>query len=132
VNNETYALLLKSKAALVTSGTATLETALFSVPQVVCYKTSNISYAIGKRLVKIKFISLVNLIMNKPVLKELIQQDLHTQMLVDELERLLHNEIYSKQMKDNYNELWNKLQADGNASEKAANFVIELAKSGLA
>ena len=65
-----------AKAALVTSGTATLETALFGVPEVVCYKGSNISYQIAKRLIKIKYISLVNLIMNKLVVKELIQNDL--------------------------------------------------------
>ena len=73
---ETYNLLLHAKAALVTSGTATLETALFGVPEIVCYKGSNISYQIAKRLIRVKYISLVNLIMNKLVVKELIQNEL--------------------------------------------------------
>ena len=75
VCNKTYELLVQSKAALVTSGTATLETALFGVPEVVCYKGSNISYQIAKRLIKIKYIALINLIMDKPVVKELIQNE---------------------------------------------------------
>ncbi len=85
----TYALLQQATAALVTSGTATLETALFGVPQVVCYKGSRLSYEIGKRLVKIKYISLVNLILNKPVVTELIQMHLTTDNLKHELEKLL-------------------------------------------
>ena len=72
VVNQTYSLLSKAKAALVTSGTATLETALFGVPEIVCYKGSSISYYIAKKLIKLKYISLVNLIMNKEVVKELI------------------------------------------------------------
>ena len=83
--NKTYELLTQSKAALVTSGTATLETALFGVPEVVCYKGSNISYQIAKRLIKIKYIALVNLIMDKPVVKELIQNDLTVENLKQEL-----------------------------------------------
>ncbi|MEO6316540.1 MAG: lipid-A-disaccharide synthase, partial [Chitinophagaceae bacterium] len=73
VSGQTYALLKQAKAALVTSGTATLETALFGVPEVVCYKSSTISYEIGKRVIRVKYISLVNLIMDKPIVKELIQ-----------------------------------------------------------
>ena len=75
VKNQTYNLLNQASAALVTSGTATLETALFGVPEVVCYKGSAISYAIAKRIIKVKYISLVNLIMDRPVVKELIQDD---------------------------------------------------------
>ena len=74
VTNKTYELLMQAKAALVTSGTATLETALFEVPEVVCYKGSNISYQIAKRLINIKYIALVNLIMDKPVVEELIDR----------------------------------------------------------
>lgn len=90
VSNVTYDLLSVSTAALVTSGTATLETALFKVPEVVCYKGSWISYQIGKRLVKhIKYISLVNLIMDKEVVTELIQNDFNTKRLKKELEIIL-------------------------------------------
>ena len=91
VANQTYDLLMQSKAALVTSGTATLETALFAVPEVVCYKGSWLSYQIGKRLVNVKYISLVNLIMDKLVVKELIQNDLTVENLKKELEELLNN-----------------------------------------
>ena len=76
ISNDTYSLLMKATAAIVTSGTATLETALFGVPEIVCYKASAISYEIAKRLVKLKFICLVNLIMDKEVVKELIQNEL--------------------------------------------------------
>ena len=73
LSGKTYDLLYKAKAALVTSGTATLETALFGVPEIVCYKGSAISYQIAKRLIKVTFISLVNLIMGRETVKELIQ-----------------------------------------------------------
>ena len=126
VSNQTYQLLSVAKAAIVTSGTATLETALFGVPEVVCYKTSNISYAIGKRLVKIKFISLVNLIMDKLIVKELIQDDLTTKNLIGELNDLLNNETRKKQLQDDYALLWNKLAAGGNASETAARMIYEM------
>lgn len=90
VDNKTYDLLSVSTAALVTSGTATLETALFKVPEVVCYKGSWLSFQIGKRLVKhIKYISLVNLIMDKEVVTELIQNDLNTKRLKKELHTIL-------------------------------------------
>src|SRR5258705_10685805 len=90
--NQTYTLLMQAKAALVTSGTATLETALFGVPEVVCYKGSTISYEIGIRLIKVKYISLVNLIMDKLVVKELVQNDLTVENLRNELQELLTNE----------------------------------------
>ena len=83
IRNQTYSLLMHARAACVTSGTATLETALFGVPEVICYKGSNISYQIAKRLIKVKFISLVNLIMDKPVVKELIQEEMNVQNIVD-------------------------------------------------
>lgn len=128
VNNKTYLLLSNAVAAMVTSGTATLETALFKIPEVVCYKTSNISYAIGKRLVKIKFISLVNLIMDKPIVKELIQNNLSEKNLMNELSILLNNVEKKSELKENYNKLWEKLEAGGNASEKAANIITEFIK----
>lgn len=125
VRNDTYNLLMKSKAALVTSGTATLETALFAVPEVVCYKSSNISYQIGKRLIKIKFISLVNLIMNKLVVKELIQNELTTINLVKELNELLNNEKRIAEIKKDYSDLMNILSAGGDASSKAAKSIYD-------
>src|SRR5690606_21553110 len=89
ITNRTYDLLSLSTAALVTSGTATLETALFKVPEVVCYKGSRISYEIAKRIIKLKYISLVNLIMDREVVKELIQADFNKKNLKRELQQLL-------------------------------------------
>lgn len=89
VSNKTYDLLSISDAALVTSGTATLETALFKVPQVVCYKGSRVSYEIAKRVIKLDYISLVNLILNKEVVTELIQTDFNTKRLKEELTKIL-------------------------------------------
>ncbi len=128
VKNSTYELLLQAKAALVTSGTATLETALFGVPEVVCYKTSNISFQIAKRLIKIKFISLVNLIMNRLIVQELIQDQLNTSNLVAALNPLLHNEARQAQLKKDYSELNTILRTGGNASEQAATRIIQYLK----
>lgn len=123
VSNKTYDLLRCSKAALVTSGTATLETALLNVPEVVCYRGSKISYEIAKRLVKhIKYISLVNLIMDRAVVKELIQSELTTENLVSEL-KLVLNENRSKILSD-YEELRTKLGGKG-ASENAADIIVK-------
>ena len=124
VSGKTYDLLMQAKAALVTSGTATLETALFGVPEVVCYKGSFLSYEIGKRLVKVKFISLVNLIMDKLVVKELIQHDMNVKNLEHELHQLLTNEERIAQLKKDYPDLKNKLSEQGNASAKAAQIVF--------
>jgi lipid-A-disaccharide synthase len=124
VKNKTYDLLLQAKAAMVTSGTATLETALFGVPEVVCYKGSFLSYQIGKRLVKVKYISLVNLIMDKLVVKELIQHDLTVENLKQELYELLTNEKRINEIKKNYEELKRILTKGGNASAKAAKSII--------
>ena len=104
IYNDTYNLLNNSYATLVTSGTATLETALFEVPQVVCYQTSSISYHIAKRLVNIKYISLVNLILNREVVKELIQNDLTIDNLGTEFELIIKGESREKQLKE-YKEL---------------------------
>lgn len=89
VTNKTYDLLSIANAALVTSGTATLETALFKVPQVVCYKGGRISYEIAKRVIKLKYISLVNLILDREVVTELIQTDFNTKRLKQELTKIL-------------------------------------------
>ena len=120
VTNQTYDLLSASRAALVTSGTATLETAIFGVPQVICYKGGNISYQIAKILVKIKFIGLVNLIMNKEVVKELIQDQLTVNNIRYELDKLLTDETRIKQVKDDYFALKKLLGKGGNASANAA------------
>jgi lipid-A-disaccharide synthase len=120
VADKTYDLLLQAEAALVTSGTATLETALFGVPEVVCYKGSVISYQIGKRLVKVKYISLVNLIMDRLVVKELIQNDMTAGNLQTELKVLLGSKEKIETIKKDYAELKSVLSQGGNASAKAA------------
>ena len=124
VNNRTYDLLMQSKAALVTSGTATLETALFGVPEVVCYKGSEISYQIAKRVISIKYISLVNLIMDKEVVKELIQQEMNVANLTAELNKLLNDASRQQQIHEDYAQLQNILGAGGDASAKAAAIII--------
>ncbi len=125
VRNDTYNLLMQSTAALVTSGTATLETALFSVPEVVCYKGSNISYQIAKRLIKIKYISLVNLIMDKLVVKELIQHELTEENLVKELNELLFNNERQQTLQQDYKILQDKLGLGGKASVQAAKIIVD-------
>lgn len=124
VINRTYDLLTTAKAALVTSGTATLETALFGVPEVVCYKGSFLSYQIGKRLVKVKYISLVNLIMDKLVVHELIQDQLTVANLTKELDRLLNDEKRKEELALDYSLLKSLLSEGGNASAKAAQSIL--------
>ncbi|MFD1293437.1 lipid-A-disaccharide synthase [Lutibacter holmesii] len=123
ISNKTYDLLSISFAAIVTSGTATLETALFKVPEIVCYKTSWLSYQIGKRLIDLKFISLVNLIMDKEVVKELIQDDLTEVSLSNELQKILKGK-HRDQMLLNYDDLEQKLGGKG-ASKKVAEFILQ-------
>ena len=129
VRDETYSLLARSVAALVTSGTATLETALFGVPEVVCYKGSPISYQIAKRLIKIKYISLVNLIMDRPVVTELIQDQLTVDNIRKELDSILHDEDRKKKMARDYAELKQVLGEESNASARAAREIAALARS---
>jgi lipid-A-disaccharide synthase len=131
VSNRTYELLSQSTAAVVTSGTATLETALFDVPEIVCYKGSNISYQIAKRVIKIKYISLVNLIMDKLVVKELIQNDLTVKNLVYELKNLLENPNRQKQLSEDYRQLKEALSFKGNASENAAKSIVSFLKKSI-
>ena len=121
ISNETYDLLSVSYAALVTSGTATLETALFKVPQVVCYKGSWISYQIGKRVVDLKYISLVNLILDKEVVTELIQGDFNKKRLKKELDLIL-DDVHRTTLFNQYFELENKLGGKG-ASQKTADLI---------
>jgi lipid-A-disaccharide synthase len=123
VQNQTYPLLRHATAALVTSGTATLETALFGVPQVVCYKGNSISFEIAKRIVKVKYISLVNLIMDREVVTELIQNEMNAYRLKHELLSILHDDDRKKQLALDYKELWQKLGGPG-ASARAAGIVV--------
>jgi lipid-A-disaccharide synthase len=121
LRNQTHELLRYADAALVTSGTATLETALFRVPQVVCYKANELSYQIARRLVDVKFISLVNLVMDRQVVKELIQGDFNPDNLYHELEMIL-NETWRKKVIADYDELYGKLGGEG-ASARAADMI---------
>ena len=120
VSGKTYELLSTSAAALVTSGTATLETALFGVPEIICYKGNPVSYQIAKRLIKIKFIGLVNLILDKEVVKELIQDDLTVANILAELTLLLENPQKQQQVKADYAALKELLGRGGHASANAA------------
>ena len=127
IDNKTYDLLSISYAALVTSGTATLETALFKIPEIVCYKTSFISYQIGKRLVDLKYISLVNLIMEKEVVTELIQNDFNEVRLEKELLKILNKKI-REQIFNDYYDLECKLGSNG-ASKKVASLITAQKKT---
>ncbi|KAB1156755.1 lipid-A-disaccharide synthase [Flavobacterium luteum] len=122
IANKTYDLLSHSTAALVTSGTATLETALFKVPEVVCYKGSWASYQIAKRIITLKYISLVNLIMDKEVVTELIQEKCNCKNLKIELQKLLEPN-HRKQLLEQYEILESKLGGTG-ASEKTAKLIV--------
>lgn len=126
ISGETYSLLLASDAALVTSGTATLETALLNIPEVVCYKGSNVSYQIAKRIIDVKYISLVNLIMDDEVVKELIQGELNASNLKVELLNILNSEKRKTLLKQ-YELLRQKLGGSG-ASALAAQFVFQEAQ----
>lgn len=123
ISNKTYDLLSVSYAALVTSGTATLETALFKVPEVVCYKGSWASYQIAKRIVTLKYISLVNLIMDREVVTELIQEDCNSKRIKAELQKLL-DPINRNQVLAQYDLLEAKLGGSG-ASEKTAALITD-------
>ena len=128
IRNNTYGLLTQASAALVTSGTATLETALFGVPEAVCYKGDQISYEIARRLIKVKYISLVNLIMDKPVVKELIQGEMNVEALKQELEKILTEADYRQRILADYAALWNILSQGGHASDTAAGIIYRYVK----
>lgn len=121
--NQTYDLLSHATAAVVTSGTATLETALFRVPQVVVYRTSPLSYAIGKQLIRVPFISLVNLIAKREVVKELIQGEFSAENIQAELQRILSNPVYKGQMLQGYDEIFERL-GNQSASETVAKHIL--------
>lgn len=131
VLSQTYPLVLNAEAALVTSGTATLETAILGTRQVVCYKTSGLSYRIAKAVAKdtIKYISLVNLILDKPAVTELIQHDLNGSLLKSELDKILFNGAIKSRMEDDYEALLTRLGGRG-ASVRAAEIVVNCAKNG--
>ncbi|MEK6616829.1 MAG: lipid-A-disaccharide synthase [Bacteroidota bacterium] len=120
---KTYDLLEQSTAAIVTSGTATLETALFGIPEVVCYKGGMISYQIAKMLVKVDYISLVNLIMEKEVVRELIQNDFNEENLKSEVDKLLNKSEYRNEMLKQLTDLRNKLGGAG-ASRRTAELMV--------
>lgn len=124
VFDQTYDLLSAAHAAVVTSGTATLETALFHVPEVVCYKTSPVSFGIAKMLVDIRFISLVNLIMDKEVVRELIQDDLSIENLKGELSKILDDSDYRNNMLRNFLLLQENLGGAG-ASKRIAEKIVQ-------
>ena len=129
IHGATYDILSLATAALVTSGTATLETALFRVPQVVCYKGSSISYQIAKRLVKIDYISLVNLILNKEAVKELIQSECTPKNIKNELVKVLPDGEKFDQLSEDYSELI-KILGKGGASEKVASGILNYLSVG--
>lgn len=121
--NATYNLLIHSKAAVVTSGTATLETALLKIPQLVVYKGNPVSIAIARMLVKIKHISLVNLVMDQTIVKELIQEDCNSGKIGDELDLILNDPLYRTEMLINYDELAIRM-GDSGASGRAAGLML--------
>lgn len=121
---ETYNLLRNATAAVVTSGTATLETALFKVPQVVVYNTSRISYWIGRMLIKVNYISLVNLIADQRVAQELIQADFNPSILAKEVTKLVSDLPYREEMIANYNKI-ERLLDTGSASENTADLIVK-------
>ncbi len=127
IAQQSYDLLSHAEAALVTSGTATLETALFKVPQVVCYKGGPINYWLAKRLINVKYISLVNLIVDRPLVKELIQGELNTSLLRQALAEVLRPEK-AKAIKAGYDELILKLGKKG-ASHRAAELMVKYTKA---
>ena len=126
IEDQTYELLQNSSAAVVTSGTATLEAALFTVPEVVCYKANYLSYLIAKWLIKVKYISLVNLVMDKEVVKELIQNEMNKVNIAKALASVLRNGKRQRQILEDYDELCERLGNAG-ASEKAAEAVYKAA-----
>ncbi len=119
IENQTYDLIKHAEAALVTSGTATLETALIGTPEVVCYRGNNLSYQIARRIIKVKYISLVNLIMDKKVVEELIQDDFNVGSLKKSLDGLLTNAKHRNKMLEEYSLLRQKLGGSGASSEAA-------------
>lgn len=124
VQGRTYDLLSLAEFGIVTSGTATLETALLGIPEVVCYKGSSISYQIAKRLIKIKFISLVNLIMDREVVTELIQHECNPQRIKEEIEKIKVGGANRETMLNDY-KILKEILGDGGASKKVARSLLK-------
>jgi lipid-A-disaccharide synthase len=122
--DDTYNLLSNAEVGLITSGTATLETALFGVPLVVCYRTSGLTYSLSKMLIKIKYISLVNLILNRPAVRELIQDELNAANLTNELDLLINDKDYRNKMKGHLKDLL-KILGNKDASSEAAKIILD-------
>jgi len=122
--DQSYSILKSADAALVASGTATLETALFGVPEVVCYRSSYLSYLIAKQLIKTRYISLVNLVMDRLVVKELIQSDCNQTNMKTVLVSLLNDQEVRTRLKHDYMELRAKLGGKG-ASQKTAGLIVK-------
>ena len=120
--------ILKAEAALVTSGTATLETALFNVPQVVCYKGGWAAYQVYKRVIRVSFVSLVNLIAGREVVKELLQYDLTKENLTEELTKITINHATRENQLNGYAEII-KILGEKGASERAGALMVEAVKS---
>ncbi len=128
IREDTYNLLQNAQAAIVTSGTATLETALLKVPQVVVYRTSAFTYNLVKTIIRVKFISLVNLIMGKEVIHELIQAEANPEAIAAEVNKLLFENSYREKVLTDYQAMFN-LMNTGSASENAAKLMVEYLKS---
>jgi lipid-A-disaccharide synthase len=126
--DQTYDLLSHASAAIVTSGTATLETAIFKVPQIVVYKTSSISYWIGKKLIRVPYISLVNLIGDKMIVQELIQNDFNSENLSIQLQKILSEPQSKVNMLIGYAEVLENI-GQSSASETTANLIVQSIKS---
>jgi len=129
ITDAAYDLLSHAEAALVTSGTATLETALFGVPQVVCYRTSALTHAVGRMLIKVPFLSLVNLVAEREVVKELIQGELNEKNLITELQRITIDASTRQRQLDGYAEIRAKLGEVG-ASERAGELMVKYLRNG--
>uniref|UniRef100_F4C4T3 Lipid-A-disaccharide synthase n=2 Tax=Sphingobacteriaceae TaxID=84566 RepID=F4C4T3_SPHS2 len=129
VFGQTYDLLQHAEAAVVASGTATLETALLNVPQVVVYKANALSIAVGRMVIKVDYISLVNLIMNKEIVKELIQKEANHHTIAEELDQLLNNKAYREEMLAQYKSLHERMGLPG-ASTKVAQYILRYLQQG--
>jgi lipid-A-disaccharide synthase len=124
IYEDTYNLLLNARAAIVTSGTATLETALFKVPQTVVYRTSGLTYRIVKLIIRVKYISLVNLIADREVIRELIQETANPLEIGNELNRLVSDENYRDRILKDYSQIYSTLDI-GSASDNTARLMVE-------
>jgi len=124
IYNNTYEILKYSEAALVTSGTATLETAVLNIPELVCYKGDNLSYHIAKHLVKVDYISLVNLVMHNEIIKEFIQYDMTVKNITEELKLIIEDNVYRNTMLLNFAKLREILGGKG-ASDRTAEIIVK-------